>query len=103
MGGTDVQTKLRQWPAVSLLLLFLAFGVLWIDSLFHVRTFIFLPGGDAGLGFCSEKGRLFWVEHTPWAYSKDLYYMAHWSIRYWALMLPLAALLIWYVVRRQKH
>jgi len=103
MNRTNTQKRFRRWPTVGLVLLLLSFGVLWIDSLFHVRTFIFLPGGDASLGFYSEKGQLFWVEYTAWAYSKDLYYMAHWSVRYWVLMLPIAVLLIWYVARKRKQ
>jgi hypothetical protein len=94
--------RLKQWPAICLSALFLALAVLWIDSYFHIRTFIFLPGGDAALGFYSEKGRLFWVEYTPWAHSRELYYTAHWHIPYWTLVGAIAILLGWYALRKTR-
>ena len=50
--------------------------------------FIFLPGGDVGLGFRSFAGHLEWIEHAPWD-------TAHldtpcWSIPWWAVVAGLA-------------
>jgi hypothetical protein len=59
------------------------------------RRFIFLPGGDVGLGFRSYGGALQWVEYAPWdPINTDF---AHWSIS-WAVifaveLLPMALLL----------
>ena len=97
-----VFARLRRWPALCLSVLFVALVALWIDSYLHIRTFIFLPGGDASLGFYSEKGLLFWVEYTPWAYSKELFYMEHWHIPYWLLISAVVSLLAWYAIRKTK-
>jgi hypothetical protein len=59
----------RRWPAIALSVLLVILATLWIDSYFHERHFIFLPGGDVGLGFATDRGNLHWVEYAPW--SKD--------------------------------
>jgi hypothetical protein len=98
----EIIARFRRWPAITLSALFVALVVLWIDSFFHIRTFIFLPGGDCGLGFYSEKGLVYWVEYTPWAFDHKLFYSRQWHIPYWVLVSPIAALLCWHVLRKTK-
>lgn len=62
-----------------------AFGALWIDSYSAPRRFIFLPGGDVGLGFKSSDGILHWIEYAPWD-PKNLDY-PWWSVSYRLLVL----------------
>src|SRR5690349_7762713 len=59
------------------------------------RRFIFLPGGDVGLGFRSYGGLLQWIEYAPWdPVNMDF---PHWSIPWAAIfgaeLLPFALLI----------
>ena len=56
----------------------------WVTTLHEPGRFIFLPGGDVGLGFRSLAGRLEWIEYAPWD-------PAHldtpwWSIPWWSVV-----------------
>jgi hypothetical protein len=63
---------------LSVILILLA--ALWIDSYSHERHFIFLPGGDVGLGFATDRGRLHWVEYAPWSTDPRTVYWSKGSV-----------------------
>jgi hypothetical protein len=62
----NIAARYKTWLRVIPVVLVVVFLCLWVDSISHVRRFIFLPGGDVGLGFRSAHGALQWVEYAPW-------------------------------------
>jgi len=52
-----------------------------LTTMHEPRRFIFLPGGDVGLGFKSFDGWLEWIEYAPWdpAHTDT----AWWSLPWW--------------------
>jgi hypothetical protein len=62
------------------------------------RRFIFLPGGDVGLGFRSHAGSLQWIEFAPWMANPDL---VQWSLP-WLPVLGLEALVIVLCIVRRR-
>lgn len=63
-------------------------SVCWVTTLNDPGRFVFLPGGDVGLGFRSFAGRLEWIEYAPW----DPAHMdtPWWSIPWWTVVAVLA-------------
>jgi hypothetical protein len=45
---------------------FIVFLVIWLGTIESPGRFVFLPGGDVGLGFRSYAGQLEWIEYAPW-------------------------------------
>ena len=45
---------------------FIIILVIWLGTIESPGRFIFLPGGDVGLGFRSYAGHLEWIEYVPW-------------------------------------
>jgi len=74
---------------------------LWIDSISHLRRFIFLPGGDVGLGFRSTHGSLQWVEYAPWEPS-GLIDVVRWSVPYWVLNIIIGGSFCLYILREKR-
>jgi hypothetical protein len=53
-------------------------SVVWcITTWSSPGRFIFLPGGDVGLGFRSHAGTLQWIEYAPWMANPDY---VQWSL-----------------------
>src|SRR5580700_7397220 len=61
------------------------------------KRFIFLPGGDVGLGFRSYAGCVDWIEYAPWVANPDY---VKWSVP-WAAVFAADALIIFLCVRRR--
>lgn len=95
-------TRLRQWPALILSLLLLVLVAFWVDSYFHERHFIFLPGGDVGLGFATDHGRLHWVEYAPWSSDPRTVYWSKASVPFICLATIVAIPFFCYVFYRRK-
>lgn len=102
MTTTLTSTRLRRWPAVTLAIVLVVLGALWIDSYFHERHFIFLPGGDVGLGFATDAGRLHWVEYAPWSPDPKMVYWSKGAVPFLVLTVIVAIPFCWYVFHRQK-
>lgn len=94
--------RLRRWPAIVLCSLIGVLALLWIDSYFHERHFIFLPGGDVGLGFATDAGRLHWVEYAPWSPDPRTIYWSKAAVPFFYLTVFTTIPLFWYVFRRHK-
>ena len=60
--------------------------VCWITTLDQFGRFIFLPGGDVGLGFYSQGGYLSWIEYAPWD-QRSMHY-PWWSL-HWGFIIAL--------------
>lgn len=102
MDETKIIARLRKWPAIAFGLLTLALAALWLDSHFHERHFIFLPGGDVGLGFATDRGKLHWVECAPWSNDVRTVYWSKAKVSLmWMIPLP-AVPFLWYLVRKHK-
>lgn len=93
--------RFKRWPAIVLGFLLLTLAGLWIDSYFHERHFIFLPGGDVGLGFATGAGRLHWVEYAPWSPNPKNVYWSKASVSFFILVVFPAIPLLWHVVHRR--
>ncbi|MGD1087000.1 MAG: hypothetical protein ABSA47_19875 [Verrucomicrobiota bacterium] len=102
MKKSDLAARLRRRPAVASAIVLLGLVALWLDSLFHLRRFIFLPGGDVGLGFRSYKGSLQWIEYAPWE-PTGLIDFVHWSVPYWMLAVVVVSFLAWQVLWKKKQ
>jgi hypothetical protein len=83
-------------------MLLVVFAALWIDSYFHERHFIFLPGGDVGLGFASHRGELHWVEYAPWSPNPEAVYWSKAAVPFFYLTAFIAVPLFWYVFHKYK-
>lgn len=95
---------LRRNPNLSMvfvapLLVAVLLSMLWLDSYSATRRFIFLPGGDVGLGFKSADGLLQWIEYAPWD-RKNLDY-PWWSVPYRYLVLACVTLAVSFRVARR--
>jgi len=64
----------------------------WASTVHQPGRFIFLPGGDVGLGFGSFAVRLEWIEYAPW----DPAHMDYpwWSIPWWPVFVALAVVMV---------
>jgi hypothetical protein len=82
-------------------LLLVILSVLWIDSYFHERHFIFLPGGDVGLGFATDQGKLHWVEYAPWSSDPKTVYWSKAAFPFLYLAVFTAIPFFWYVLRQR--
>jgi hypothetical protein len=49
--------------------------------------FIFIPGGDVGLGFRSFRGNLEWIEYAPWSRNPEYVDTLRWSVSWWPIVL----------------
>lgn len=95
--------RLRRWPAMALSLLFVVLLALWFDSYFHERHIIFLPGGDVGLGFATDHGKLHWVEYAPWSPDPRTVYWSKASVLFIYLVTIVAIPFFCYVFYRRKN
>jgi hypothetical protein len=102
MTTARLSARLRRWPAILLCSLLVVLAVLWIDSYFHERHFIFLPGGDVGLGFATGEGRLHWVEYAPWSPDPKTIYWSKGAIPFFDLTVFTTIPFLWYVFHRHK-
>jgi hypothetical protein len=69
----------------------LVVSVIWcVATLSSPGRFIFLPGGDVGLGFRSHGGWLHWIEYAPWMNNPDY---VQWSLP-WIAVFVAEALVI---------
>jgi len=102
MNTAEITGRLRRGPAAGAVIVLLGLVALWVDSLFHLRRFIFLPGGDVGLGFRSYKGSVQWIEYAPWE-PNGLIDFVRWSVPYWLLAVVVAAFLARHVLWKKKH
>jgi len=70
----------------------------------ELGRFIFLPGGDVGLGFYSHHGWLSWIEYAPWD-KKNMHY-PWWSIP-WGFVIAAELLItvgfVWLTRKRNGH
>ncbi len=74
--------------------LLLVASIVWcIATLHSPQRFIFLPGGDVGLGFRSYAGWLQWIEYAPWDINNMDY--APWSVPWAAVIVAISFLVIW--------
>ena len=103
MTTSQVSARLRRWPAIVLCLLLVVLAALWIDSYFHERHFIFLPGGDVGLGFATDGGRLHWVEYAPWSPDPKTVYWSKGAVPFFYLTAFTAIPFLWYVFYRHEN
>jgi hypothetical protein len=87
---------------IALATLLLVLVGFWIDSSFHLRRFVFLPGGDAGLGFRSTGGRLDWIEYAPWERTGQKDYI-QFSVPYWLPVGATAGLFCWVVLHKRRE
>src|SRR5439155_14504463 len=97
-----ILARLRRWPGVTMAVLLVVLTAVWIDSYFHERHFIFLPGGDVGLGFASDQGKLHWVEYAPWSPNPETVYWSKARIPFYYLPTFAAVLLFWYAFHKHK-
>ncbi len=95
--------QLKRWPALILSSLLAVLVVLWVDSYFHERHFIFLPGGDVGLGFATNHGKLYWVEYAPWASDPRTVYWPKASISFPLLTAIIAIPFFCYLFYRHRN
>ena len=102
MAKGQILTRLRRWPAIALSVLLGILAALWIDSYFHERHFIFLPGGDVGLGFATDQGKLHWVEYAPWSKDPRTVYWSKAKVPFLYLAPFLVVPLLLYVLRKQN-
>src|SRR4051812_10195900 len=63
------------------------------------RRFIFLPGGDVGLGFRSYAGWLAWIEYAPWMANPDY---VRWSVPWVAVIVAEALAIALCLYRRRS-
>ena len=99
-------TPLPRCSVLPLLIIATCALLLAISILLCITTwntpgrFIFLPGGDVGLGFRSYGGWLDWVEYAPWDRNPDY---IRWSLPWAAVFFAqgLTAVLAIYVRRRR--
>ena len=101
MAKTQMLARLRRWPAIVLSVLLVVLAALWIDSYYHERHFIFLPGGDVGLGFATDRGRLHWVEYAPWSKDPRTVYWSKAKASFLYLTPFVAVPFLLYVLRKQ--
>lgn len=101
MAKTQILARLRRLPAITLSVLLVILAVLWVDSYFHERHFIFLPGGDVGLGFATDRGVLHWVEYAPWSMDPRTVYWSTAKVSFLSLTLFLAVPFLLYVFRKR--
>ena len=70
-------TPVQRHPVLRMIVLAAASVLLVVSVIWCVATwrspdrFIFLPGGDVGLGFRSHAGWLQWIEYAPWETNPD--------------------------------
>ena len=83
-------------------LLFVGLVALWCDSYFHERHLIFLPGGDVGLGFATDHGKLHWVEYAPWSHDPRTVYWSKASVPFLYLVTIVAISFLCYVFFKRK-
>ena len=101
MPKSNLSFCFKRPPALAASALLLLLIALWADSNFHLRRFIFLPGGDVGLGFRSTSGSLQWIEHANWQPTPAFDFVV-WSIPYWILSLVTFGFLVGYVLWIKK-
>jgi hypothetical protein len=76
-------TPMQRRPVLRMIVLAAASVLLVVSVIWCVATwaspgrFIFLPGGDVGLGFRSHAGWLEWIEYAPWMSNPDY---VQWSV-----------------------
>lgn len=92
----------RHWPGVALGLLLVGIAFLWIDSYSHERHFIFIPGGDVGLGFATGRGKLHWVEYAPWSTDPRTVYWSKAAVPFLYPTAFIAILFSCYVLRKRN-
>jgi len=76
-------------PLTAVLIVCLAWCLLTLQE---PGRFIFLPGGDVGLGFRSHAGSLQWIEYAPWDAQNTDYVC--WSMPWWAVLVGQAFFVI---------
>jgi hypothetical protein len=96
-------TRKAQRPAWPVVLASLA-GCLFVASvIWCVATWnspgrlIFVPAGDAAMGFRSDNGWLTWIEYTEW----DKREYPSWRLP-WPAPLVVELLLVWLLLRRAR-
>jgi hypothetical protein len=95
--------QLKGWLVFILISLLVVLVVVWVDSYFHERHFIFLPGGDVGLGFATDRGKLYWVEYAPWSPDPQTVYWPKASISFPLLTAIIAMPLFCYLFCRHRN
>src|SRR5216110_239910 len=95
--------RFKRWPALIATVILIASIILWIDSNLNVRHFIFLPGGDVGLGFGSCHGLLQWVEYAPWSPMPQYIYSQVVAVPYCLITVVTAAFLCWCVFSKDRQ
>jgi hypothetical protein len=71
-----------------------------LATLSSPRRFIFLPGGDVGLGFRSYAGSLQWIEFAGWQANPDY---VQWSLPWPAVFVVEAMVIALCVLRRRPR
>ena len=100
-GRKPILKQAARWPALLCIVTLAVLLCLWVDSLFHLRRFIFLPGGDVGLGFRSVSGSIQWIEWAPWE-PTGLIDFVRWSVPYW-LVVTLLVVPLFFYLRHHAH
>lgn len=74
--------------------------IIWCFVSWHTpRRFVFLPGGDVGLGFLSHGGWVTWVEYAPWMPDPDY---RVWSV-HWGIVIPLQVMCVVWLIRTVRR
>jgi hypothetical protein len=100
---TAAVAQLKRWPAIMLSVILILLAALWIDSYSHERHFIFILGGDVGLGFATDRGRLHWVEYAPWSTDPRAVYWSKGSVPFFFAAALGGIALICYVSQRRNN
>jgi hypothetical protein len=102
MAKMQIPAQLKRWSGVMLSLVLVVLGLLWIDSYSHERHFIFLPGGDVGLGFATDRGKLHWVEYAPWSTDPRTVYWSKGAVPFFYLTAFVAIPFFWCVLCKRN-
>jgi hypothetical protein len=103
MTPDNIPKPPRRWPSVAMIVLLVLLPVLWVDSYFHVRHFLFVPAGDVAASLRSFEGSLQWTEYAWWEDLPNGRDYVGLSVPYWALLLCLGCFFGWYRFQKAKR